>query len=76
MVEVMKNMDRVIELELTLLNGDRLYLCDRFFKVTSETRKNYDTETEYSGAGVNGLAVIEDYDHVISMIRKLKGVTI
>jgi hypothetical protein len=70
---MMKNMDRVIELELTLLSGDRLYLCDRFFKVTSETRKNYDAETDYSGAGVNGFAVIEDYDHVVSIIRKLKG---
>ena len=67
------NMDRVIELELTLLSGDRLYLCDRVFKVHSETRKNYDAETDYSGAGVNGFAVTEDYDHVISMIRKLKG---
>jgi hypothetical protein len=50
-----------------------LYLCDRLFKVHSETRKNYDAETAYSGAGVNGFAVIEDYDHVVSMIRKLKG---
>ena len=66
-------MDRVIELELTLLNGDRLYLCDRLFKVYSETRKNYDAETDYSGSGVNGFSVIEEYDQVVSTIRKLKG---
>ena len=69
----MRNMDRVIELELTLLNGDRLYLCDRVFKVHSETRKNYDAETDYSGSGVNGFAVIEEYDQVVSTIKKLKG---
>ena len=70
---MMRNMDRVIELELTLLNGDRLYLCDRVFKVHSETRKNYDAETDYSGSGVNGFAVIEEYDQVVSTIKKLKG---
>ena len=69
-----KNMSRFIELELTLLNGDRLYLCDRSFRVHSETRKNYDAETEYNGAGVNGYAVIEDYDHVVKMIRRANGV--
>lgn len=68
----MKNMSKFIELELTLLNGDRLYLCDRSFVVHSETRKNYDAETDYNGAGVNGFGVIEDYDQVIKMIRTAK----
>ena len=65
-------MDKFIELELTLMNGDRYYLCDRSFVVISETRRNYDLGVEYDAAGVNGVAVIEDYDHVVSMIRKAK----
>ena len=51
----MKNMDRVIELELTLLSGDRLYLCDRLFKVTSETRKNYDAKLIILARGLTAL---------------------
>lgn len=66
-------MDKMIELELTLMSGDRYYLCDRSFVVISETRRNYDLGVDYNGAGVNGIAVVESYDHVVSMIRKAKG---
>ena len=66
-------MDKFIELELTLMNGDRYYLCDRSFVVISETRKNYDLGVDYNGAGVNGVAVVESYERVISMIREAKG---
>ena len=69
-----KNMSRFIELELTLLNGDRLYLCDRSFEVHSQIRKNYGWDTEIEGANVNGYAVIEDYNFVVEMIRKANGV--
>jgi len=65
-------MDKFIELELTLMNGDRYYLCDRSFTVVSETRFNHELGVDYNGAGVNGFSVIEDYDHVISMIRNKK----
>ncbi len=67
-------MHKFIELELTLMNGDQYYLCDRSFVVVSETRRNYDLGVDYNGAGVNGVAVIESYDHVVSMIRAAKGV--
>ena len=66
-------MDKFIELQLTLMNGDRYYLCDRSFNVISETRRNYDLGVDYNGSGVNGVAVVESYERVISMIRAAKG---
>ena len=66
-------MSRFIELELTLLNGDRLYLCDRSFEVHSQIRKNYDEETEIDGANINGYAVIESYAYVVEKIRRAKS---
>tara|TARA_R110000787_G_scaffold115751_6_gene225811 strand:+ start:762 stop:974 length:213 start_codon:yes stop_codon:yes gene_type:complete len=66
-------MDKFIELELTLMNGDDYYICDRSFSVMMEKRKQPWNPDTYKACAVNGFAVMETYSEVIAMIRKAKG---
>ena len=68
-------MEKFIELELTLMNGDEYYICDRAFVVMREHRNRPDEHhLLYDACSVNGFAVMETYSEVIEMIRKAKGV--
>ncbi len=68
-------MDKFIELELTLMNGDEYYICDRAFVVMREHRRNPRPDyLLYDACSVNGFAVMETYFEVIDMIREAKGV--
>ena len=64
-------MEKFIELELTLMNGDEYYICDRSFSVMREHRQGFTVTTD--ACSVNGFAVMETYSEVIAMIRKAKG---
>jgi len=72
-------MEKFIELELTLTNGDVYYICDRSFVVMEEHRHQQvgnddDVYHEITNAcSVNGYSVMEKYEDVIAMIRKAKG---
>jgi len=74
-------MDKFIELELTLMNGDEYYICDRSFSVMVEHRHqqvgNNPSEDVFhkitNACAVNGYSVMERYEEVIAMIRKAKG---
>tara|TARA_R110000851_G_scaffold192069_1_gene342604 strand:+ start:50 stop:271 length:222 start_codon:yes stop_codon:yes gene_type:complete len=72
-------MEKFIELELTLMNGDEYYICDRSFSVMREHRNRVVDGAKRAtqivdACAVNGYAVMETYSEVIAMIRKAKGV--
>lgn len=67
-------MEKFIELELMLMNGDEYYICDRSFSVMREHRNRPDERhLLYDACAVNGYSVMETYSEVIAMIRKAKG---
>ena len=73
-------MDKFIELELTLMNGDVFYICDRSFVVMEEHRHQQvgnvgdDVYHKITNAcSVNGYSVMETHEDVIAMIRKAKN---
>ena len=66
-------MGEFIQLELTLMNGDEYYICDRAFVVMREHRNRPDEHhLLYDACSVNGFAVMETYSEVIAMIREKK----
>ena len=67
-------MDKFIELDLSLINGDEYYICDRAFVVMREHRNRPDEHhLLYDACSVNGFAVMEKYSEVLEMIREAKG---
>ena len=72
-------MGKFIELELTLMNGDEYYICDRAFVVMRERRNRLVDGAKRAtqvvdACSVNGYSVMETYSEVIDMIREAKGV--
>lgn len=72
-------MEKFIELELTLMNGDEYYICDRAFVVMREHRNRLVDGAKRAtqivdACSVNGYSVMETYSEVIDMIREAKGV--
>ena len=72
-------MEKFIELELTLMNGDEYYICDRAFVVMRERRNRLVDGAKRAtqvvdACSVNGYSVMETYSEVIDMIREAKGV--
>jgi len=70
-------MDKFIELELTLMNGDEYYICDRSFVVMREHRNRLVDGAKKAtqvvdACSVNGYSVMETYSEVIAMIREKK----
>ena len=71
-------MEKFIELELTLMNGDEYYICDRSFVVMREHRNKMVDGAKRAtqvvdACAVNGYSVMETYSEVIAMIRAAKG---
>mgnify|MGYP005747570583 CR=1 FL=1 len=72
-------MGKFIQLELTLMNGDEYYICDRAFVVMRERRNRLVDGAKRAtqvvdACSVNGYSVMETYSEVIDMIREAKGV--
>ena len=72
-------MGKFIQLELTLMNGDEYYICDRAFVVMREHRNKMVDGAKRAtqvvdACSVNGYSVMETYSEVIDMIREAKGV--
>jgi hypothetical protein len=70
-------MEKFIELELTLMNGDEYYICDRAFVVMREHRNKMVDGAKRAtqvvdACAVNGYSVMETYSEVIAMIREKK----
>jgi len=70
-------MEKFIELELTLMNGDEYYICDRSFSVMREHRNKMVDGAKRAtqvvdDCSVNGYSVMETYSEVIAMIREKK----
>ena len=70
-------MEKFIELELTLMNGDEYYICDRAFVVMREHRNRLVDGAKKAtqvvdACSVNGYSVMETYSEVIAMIREKK----
>lgn len=68
---------KYVELHLTLISGEPLFIRDHTFTVYAEKRRrevstlgDLDKPKVYYGAGVNGFAVKETMDQVCEMIGK------
>ena len=67
----------MINLFLTLQNGDRYFIRSNTFNILEETRKtpikylgDLSKPTEYRACSVNGYSVLETFDEVIDKIEK------
>ena len=70
-------MGKFIQLELTLMNGDEYYICDRAFVVMRERRNRLVDGAKRAtqvvdACSVNGYSVMETYSEVVAMIREKK----
>tara|TARA_R100001509_G_scaffold131238_1_gene84655 strand:+ start:611 stop:820 length:210 start_codon:yes stop_codon:yes gene_type:complete len=67
----------MVELHLTLMNGDKLFIRDDRFVIHEETRNqeikhlgDMDKPKTFKAAAVNGLSVMESMDEVCEMIGR------